>query len=649
MKTTPPNGIQLPVRLRIEQEQRLMTMQKIDATSPAAKSADLVAGNIAELKELFPELITEGPNGAAINIDVLKALVGDATVTDTDEKYGLNWYGKRRARQLALTPSIGTLRPCYEESVDWDSTQNIMIEGDNLEVLKLLQKSYSGKVKLIYIDPPYNTGNDFVYPDSFQDSIENYLELTGQAEHGRRITSNVEASGRFHTDWLNMVYPRLRLSRDLLSQEGAIFISIDDREAPRLRSLMDEIFGEENFVACCVWQKRYSRENRGAIGDAHEYLMVYAKNFGCFQKVRGLIAPTEEQIAVYRNPNNDPKGRWRPVPMTAQGYRPNQMYEITTPSGAKHRPPEGRCWGMIESEYLKLFAQDRIYFGKDGSSQPNVIRYLSELDGLVPWTWWPSSEVGHTDEARKEIQSIFGSQSIFDTPKPTRLLQRVLEIGSSSGNEELILDFFAGSGTMGEAVYRQNLKDGGRRRFIAVQLPEPQEGEEFTSIAQITRERLRRTGKSMRPSKNETMDIGFRSFKLASSNLRAWNPISGNLQADLLDHQDHLLMGRSEQDLLYELLLKLGLDLCVPIQRQAIAGKFVHAVGAGVLLACLVESIATHEVEELAEGIVKWHQELAPVGEVTCVFRDSAFADDVAKTNIAAILQQHGIQNVRSL
>ncbi|WP_047218814.1 site-specific DNA-methyltransferase [Delftia lacustris] len=624
-------------------------MQKIDATAPEAQSADLVAGNIAQLRALFPELLTEGSKGAAVNVDVLKALVGDATVTDADEKYGLNWHGKRRARQLALTPSSGTLRPCPEESVDWDSTQNLMIEGDNLEVLKLLQKSYAGKVKLIYIDPPYNTGKDFVYPDSFQDSIENYLELTGQAVGGRRISSNVEASGRFHTDWLNMTYPRLRLARDLLSQDGSIFISIDDREAPRLRSVMDEIFGEENFVACCVWQKRYSRENRGAIGDAHEYLMVYSRDFDYFQKIRGLIAPTEEQTAVYRNPNNDPKGRWRPVPMTAQGYRPNQMYEITTPSGAKHRPPEGRCWGMIESEYLKLVAQDRIYFGKDGSSQPNVIRYLTELDGLVPWTWWPSSEVGHTDEARKEIQSIFGSQSVFDTPKPTRLLQRVLEIGTAPANEDLVLDFFAGSGTIGDAVYKQNLKDGGNRRFIAVQLPEPQDSEEFNSISKITKERLTRAGKTVRSSKNGSVDVGFRCFKLASSNLRAWNPDSGNLQTDLLDHQDHVLSGRSEHDLLYELLIKLGLDLCVPIQQQVIAGKYVYAVGAGVLVACLAESITAAEVETLAEGIVTWHQQLAPAGETTCVFRDSAFADDVAKTNMAAILQQQGIQNVRSL
>lgn len=624
-------------------------MQKLEASSPEAQSADLLAGNIEQLKALFPELITEGKDGVAVNVDVLKALVGDATVTDADEKYGLNWYGKRRARQLALTPSTGTLRPAPEDSVDWDTTQNLMIEGDNLEVLKLLQKSYAGKVKLIYIDPPYNTGKDFVYPDNFQDSIKNYLELTGQVEGGQKISSNAEASGRFHTDWLNMIYPRLRVARDLLSQDGSIFMSIDDNEMPALRKVCDEIFGEENFVACCVWQKRYSRENRGAIGDAHEYLVVYARDFEYFQKVRGLIAPTEEQIAVYRNPNNDPKGRWRPVPMTAQGFRPNQMYEIVTPSGARHRPPEGRCWGMVESAYLNLAAQGRIYYGKDDSSQPNVIRYLTELEGLVPWTWWPSSEVGHTDESRKEIQTIFGSQSVFDTPKPTRLLQRVLEIGTDAARDDLVLDFFAGSGTMGGAVLQQNVKDGGRRRFIAVQLPEPISGGEFSSVAEISKERLRRAGGALKQTAPAGADLGFRVFKLDTSNIRSWNPKPDDLEATLFDHQDHLLEGRSEADVLYELLLKLGLDLCVPIEQRRISDKAVHAVGGGVLLTCLSKKISDSEVETLADGIAAWRKELAPAGDTTCVFRDSAFADDVAKTNMAAILQQHGIATVRSL
>jgi adenine-specific DNA-methyltransferase len=630
-----------------------MAVEKIEPGAPESQSADLRAENLARLKALFPDLVTErqldGRTVPAVNVDVLKSLVGDSTVTDADEKYGLNWHGKRAARQLALTPSTGTLRPCRDESVDWDTTQNLMIEGDNLEVLKLLQKSYAGKVKLIYIDPPYNTGKDFVYPDNFQDSIKNYLELTGQVEGGRKISSNTEASGRFHTDWLNMIYPRLRLARELLSQDGSIFVSIDDREAPHLRKLADEVFGEENFVACCVWQKRYSRENRGAIGDAHEYLMVYAKDSDYFQRIRGLIAPTEEQTAVYRNPNDDPKGRWRPIPMTAQGFRPNQMYEIVTPSGARHRPPEGRCWGMIESEYLKLAAQGRIYFGKDGSSQPNVIRYLTELEGLVPWTWWPSSEVGHTDEARKEIQTHFGSQSVFDTPKPTRLLQRVLEIGTSATGDDLVLDFFAGSGTIGEAIYRQNLKDGGRRRFIAVQLPEPHALDEFATVSAVTKERLRKAGLSASQSAGKEFDAGFRCYKLATSNIRAWAPKRDDIGESLFEHIENVAEDRSEDDVLCELILKLGLELCIPIAGRTVAGKSVHAIGGGVLISCLSKSIAASEAEPLALGIVEWTQLLNPAGGITCVFRDSAFETDVAKTNLAAILEQHGIAKVRSL
>ena len=293
-------------------------MEKLTSEDPATRSADIVGENIRRLRALFPEAITE----EKVDFEVLKQLLGGA-VDEREEKYGLNWHGKRRARQLALTPSTGTLRPCPEDSVDWDTTRNLMIEGDNLEVLKLMQKSYAAKVKLIYIDPPYNTGNDFIYPDNFQDSIRNYLELTGQVDgEGRKFAFNTEASGRFHTDWLNMMYPRLKLARNLLQEDGVVFISVDDNEIDNLRKVCSEIFGEENFVATCVWQKRYSRENRGAIGDAHDYLVVYAASLLAFQASRQLISLTEEQEQVYKNPNNDPKGRWRAVPMTAQGYRP---------------------------------------------------------------------------------------------------------------------------------------------------------------------------------------------------------------------------------------------------------------------------------------------------------------------------------------
>ncbi len=294
-------------------------MQIIDAASPLAQSADLVAGNIEQLKALFPELITEGPNGVAVNVDVLKSLVGDRTVADADEKYGLNWHGKRRARQLALTPSTGTLRPCPEASVDWDTTQNLMIEGDNLEVLKLLQKSYAGKVKLIYIDPPYNTGKDFVYPDNFQDNIKNYLELTGQAEGGRKVSSNTEASGRFHTDWLNMIYPRLKLAHSLLRNDGVIFVSIADHEIHNLRAVMNEVFGEENFIAAVIWQKVFSPKNSARhFSEDHDYIVVYAKNAEVWTP--RLLPRTEEMEARYANPDDDARGPWTSGDLSARNF-----------------------------------------------------------------------------------------------------------------------------------------------------------------------------------------------------------------------------------------------------------------------------------------------------------------------------------------
>lgn len=662
-------------------------MQKLANTDPETKSPDFVAENIARLRALFPELLTEGKEGVVVNLDVLKQLVGDKTVTDSEEKYGLNWHGKRLARQIALTPSTGTLRPCPEESVDWDTTRNLMIEGDNLEVLKLLQKSYAGKVKLIYIDPPYNTGKDFVYPDNFQDNIRNYLELTGQVgEGGQKLTSNTESSGRFHTDWLNMMYPRLKLARNLLKEDGAIFVSIADDEIHNLRTLLNDVFGEENFVATCVWQKRYSRENRGIIGDVHDYIVCFARNLEAFARTRHLLRLTDESAAVYKNPNNDPRGRWRGIPMTAQGTRPNQMYEIVAPGGARHTPPSGRCWSTVEPEFLKLKAEGRIWFGADGRGQPNVIRYLSEVEGLVPWTWWPHEEVGHTDESKKEVNQLFDGQQVFDTPKPVRLLNRILEIGTGPEDSEIILDFFAGSGTTGHSSMLQNLKDHGNRRYILVQLPEPLDFDDKDqraaatfcdskqrprNIAELTKERLRRSGLAVRQSWSDAQealsqqlelnhsgspapsqqrpDLGFRVFKLASSNIRAWEPNRDQLAETLEASVEHLKTDRTEQDILFELLLKLGLDLTVPIEQKVIAGETVHSIGVGTLIVCLAPSITAEEVESLALGIVEWHKAQTPVGESTLVFHDSAFADDVAKTNLAAILQQHGLQTVRSI
>ena len=661
-------------------------MQKIDITSAESRSADLVAQNIEKLKALFPELITEGQNGAAINVDVLKALVGDATVTDAEEKYGLNWHGKRRARQLALTPSTGTLRPCPEDSVDWDTTQNLMIEGDNLEVLKLLQKSYAGKVKLNYIDPPYNTGNDFVYPDDFKDGIKNYLELTGQVEDGTKISSNTESSGRFHTDWLNMMYPRLKLARALLREDGLLVISIDDTELDNVKKIGLEIFGEECFVAVLsVLVNPRGRHLDKYFAKTHDNVIVFVKN----PDVEGSITGMAKDGAMLEEYNKtDDRGRYRELGLRNRNQafnpitRPTLYFPLyinpTTGAVALKEDnefteevwpiaPDGvkTCWTWSQEKVRAdgaLLTASRM---TDGSWRVFRKDYLNGEDGEVASTLaksiWLDKEFNN-DYGRKAVKDLFGS-AVMDFPKSPFLIQRVVDI--ATGNDDIVMDFFAGSGTTGHAVVAQNAADGGSRRYILVQLPEPvaRENKEQKvaadfcdqlgkprNIVELTKERLRRAAKKIKADHPDWQgDTGFRVFKLDTSSIRAWNPKPADLESELFAHQDHIVQGRTEADILYELLLKLGLDLCVPIEQREVAGKTVHSVGGGVLMACLAPTITYEDVEPLAQGIVAWHKELAPAGDTTCVFRDSAFADDVAKTNLAAILQQHGIKNVRSL
>jgi adenine-specific DNA-methyltransferase len=632
-------------------------MKPLTAQDPETHSHDIVAGNVEQLNALFPEAFTEGK----LDFEVLKQLLG-GNVEEREEKYGLNWHGKRRARQLALTPSTGTLRPCPEDSVDWDTTRNLMIEGDNLEVLKLLQKSYAGKVKLIYIDPPYNTGKDFVYPDDFQDNINNYLTLTGQVDgDGIKVASNTEASGRFHTDWLNMVYPRLKLARNLLTEDGVIFVSIDDNESPHLRLVFDEIFGGDNFVATAIWQKVYAPKSSAKhFSEDHDYVLVYAKNAEAWRPV--LLTRTDEQNAVYKNPDNDPRGDWRPNNLAARNYYSKGTYSIRCPGGRVILgPPSGSYWRVSEEKFWQLDKDKRIWWGEDGNNVPAPKIFLSEVkDGRVPQTLWFYKDVGHNQESKRELLELLpmsSSDSVFETPKPTRLIRRILDLSTVFDEHDVVLDFFAGSGTTGHAVLAQNAADGGNRRFICVQLPELlaasttlQDGTALKTISEMTKERLRRAGKKIHEENPMfSGDLGFRAFKLASSNIRAWEPNRDDLPATLQESIDHLKSDRTEQDILFELLLKLGLDLTVPMEQKTIAGKAVHSVGAGTLLACLAEKIAASEVEPLALGVVAWHKTLSPAGDTTIVFRDSAFADDVAKTNLTAILQQHGLENVRSL
>lgn len=638
-------------------------MREIGQNDDEAKSTDLVMENFQSLKALFPELVTEGPGGFSVNVDVLKELVGDQTVTDCEEKYGLNWFGKRNARKLALTPSTGTLRPSPEESENWETTENLMIEGDNLEVLKLLQNRYSGKVKLIYIDPPYNTGNDFVYPDNFQDNIKNYLELTGQIEDGAKISSNTETSGRFHTNWLNMMYPRLKLARNLLREDGVIFISIDNTELSNLRKLCDEIFGEENFVGNITWKARVKPVNIGEAKyrpqDETEYVVMYQKS-----DIEGKFQPLHTGgVRSYPHELNGRKYRLTTILKSNRGsnFRNTMSFEIDG-----YTPPDGQRWQGGEEEIKRLNREGYLEF-RDGTP---FKRYFEDEEDAEhdPFYCFMESDWTSTSEAGKsELNELLGDNHGFDTVKPTRLIKTLVQTITVPSNNELVLDFFGGSGTTGNAIMSQNAADTGNRRYILIQFPElldPENKDQKTAanfcdqlgkprtIAELTKERLRRAAKKIKEDNPDYQgDLGFRVLKLDSSNIRAWDPNPPDIKNALLNHLEHLKPDRSERDILFELLLKLGLSLTVPIEEKSIAGKVVYSVGSGALFVCLAEKIESSDVEPLSMGIVQWKRELLPEVEVQVVFRDSAFSSDVAKTNLTSILEQNGFSrnNVRSL
>ena len=629
-------------------------MKKIILNDPETLSADVVSENLEHLKVLFPEAFTEGK----VDFEVLKQILG-GTVDEREEKYGLNWHGKRQARQLALTPSTGTLRPCPEDSVEWDTTQNLMIEGDNLEVLKLLQKSYAGKVKLIFIDPPYNTGKEFIYPDKYKDNLKTYLRYTGRLDDdGFKTSSNPELSGRYHTRWMSMMYPRLKLARALLRADGVIFATIDDHEVAHLKILMDEIWGEENSVGLIGWQKVFAKKNKALISGSHDHILIYTRSID--QWSRNLLPREESQLAVFRNRDNDPRGRWQSVsfsvPSEDAERRREYRYEITLPSGRRVKPPTGRHWNGLKDRYKELCNKNRLWFGSDGDYLPRQKVFLSEVQqGIVPDTWWRHEDTGNNQDAKKELLELFGDSEPYSTPKPTKLVKRILQI-ATSGQDDIVLDFFAGSGTTAHSVIELNCTDGGSRKFILVQLPELTGRADYPTIADITKERIRRVIMRFREKQNcallkegAPIDLGFRVFNLDTSNIRAWEPDRNDLDGALLENIDHIKPGRSEEDILYEVLLKLGLDLCVPTETRNIVDKSVRSIGGGTLIICLDERIAQKEVEPLAHGIAEWHDELAPAGDSTVVFRDSAFADDVAKTNLVAILEQRGFGNVRSL
>ena len=633
-------------------------MKKITSDMTELQSMNITEDNISKLNSLFPEAFNE--NG--IDFEVLKQLLGEK-VDDKEERYGLNWHGKRQARQLALTPSRGTLRPCKGESVDWDNTKNLMIEGDNLEVLKLLQKSYTGKVKLIYIDPPYNTGKDFVYPDNFQDNMKNYLEITGQTEDGVPLSTNTETSGRYHTDWLNMMYPRIKLARNLLKDDGFIFLSIDDHEVNNLKILCDDIFGQENFVANVIWQKKYStKADSKNFSESHDYILCYKKS----EQANILGLPrSKQQESTYKNLDNDPRGVWASDNLLRTEVRDYAVFAIKSPSGMEHYPPAGSSWRFNKDKIEELISDNRIWFGEDGNNKPRLKRFRSEVrDTIPPQTLWGFEHVGHTDEGTKQLAELFGStRSPFPNPKPVRLIQRIVQIATKEN--DIVLDFFAGSGTTGQAVFELNITDKQDRKLILIQLPEKlskNNKEDLSAIyfceelnkplflSELTKERLRRAGKKVQEDNPDwNGDIGFRVFKLDTSNIRPWEATAETLSEQLDAYVSPILEGRSEEDLLTELMLKRGIDLSVNVETRQFDGLTVCCVDGGKLFTCFANQIPASSVEELTKGIIDWHKSLKAGKDTVCYFLDDAFENNVAKTNLCAILEQHGLTNLHSL
>lgn len=627
-------------------------------------SMDLERANLDKLRGVFPECFAEG----RLDIDKLLGLCGEYIDNDF-EKYRFEWKGKAECLRLAQKRSAGTLRPCPGESVDWEHTRNLYIEGDNLEVLKLLQTAYYRKVKMIYIDPPYNTGNDFVYADDFADPLARYREVTAQT-----TKSNPETMGRFHTNWLNMMYPRLRLAANLLRDDGVIFISIDDNELDNLKKICNEVFGEENFIAQIVWQKRTSPDARRIISPGHEYILIYGKNLQTSGQVIKLLPFSDRDKAAYKNPDNDPRGPWISTDCTAQAGHgtKNQFYTMVTPSGRVVELPDSLCWRFTQEKMQEEIAAGRIWFGADGNGVPRKKTYLSERAGRNLWTWWPNTEVGHTQSATQGLTKLLGGK-VFDFSKPVELIQRCLSISTSA--DDIILDFFSGSATTAHAVMQLNAEDGGNRRFILVQLPEVCDEKSeaakagYANICEIGKERIRRAGKKLmqqvtsgvgnikgegygcgmpttksewETAIKEIVDVGFRVFKLDSSNLKTWDaapidPQAEDVIGELANRMNAMIHrvkpDRSDLDMVFEVMLKLGVPLDFPVSEVSINGKTAYSVGEDcLLLVCLTPNIQPEDVEQMAE--------YAPAKAV--ISRDS-FADDTAMANAWYILRDRGV------
>ena len=625
-------------------------MEKLNGTS-----MDLIQENVKKLKEIFPEIFTEDQ----VDLDLLGELLsnggGYRKLDTSKERYSLTWNGKSEARQIAQEVSTGTLRPAKEESKNWDNTENIYIEGDNLEVLKLLQKSYHGKIKMIYIDPPYNTGKDFVYKDNFRANIENYKKVTGQvSEEGTKLTTNTDTDGRYHSNWLNMMYPRLKLARNLLTDDGVIFISIDDNEQANLKKLCDEIFGEENFVAQIVWERAYAPVNlKKHFSESHDYIICYSKNINL--SINNGLKRSEEADNRYSNPDNDPRGIWKSGDLSVGPAIKEKVYEIITPSGRKILPPNGYCWRLDKEKFKEYVKENRIWFGRDGNNVPSIKRFLSEVkQNVTPMTIWKYTEVGHSQDATKKLKELFHEVHVFDYSKTVELIKRCIELYTVQ--DDIVLDFFSGSATTAHSVMQLNAEDGGNRKYIMVQLPELcDESSEaykagYKNICEIGKERIRRAGEKIKsdeslPLENrEKLDVGFKVFKLDSSNIKEWDTDTENLQQSLLDSIENIKRDRKTLDVLYEILLKYGLDLNIPIEEN----KNFYSIGGGSLLVSLNKEINNEVINSICEEYKKL-QEIDKEFKTTVILRDNSFKDDEVKTNAIKKLEQVGISEIRSI
>ena len=627
---------------------------------------DIVDVNVGKIGKLFPNCLTEriGENGRlehAIDFDKLRVELSKDIVEGSQERYQFTWPGKREAIRIANTPSNMTLRPDKESSVDFDNTGNLYIEGDNLEVLKLLREDYLGKVKMIYIDPPYNTGNDFVYEDDFSQTAGEFRDKSGMFdEDGNMILQNYEvnseSNGRFHTDWLNMIYPRLKVAKDLLTEDGVIFISIDDNEVENLRKVCDEVFGERNFIAQLIWERAYSPKNDARfISNSHDYVIMFAKNIDNF--VIGRLERTDEANARYQNPDNDPRGVWKPSDLSVKTYNAECDYPITTPTGRIIEPPAGRCWRLSKKAFFERLQDNRIWFGSDGNSVPCIKRFLTELkfDGMAPTSILFYKEVGHSQEGAKEVVSLFGDKGVFDGPKPVRLLQRLITLANLK-DDSIVLDFFSGSATTAHALMKTNFEKGTDRKFILVQLPEAvsdkKKGQGYSTICEIGKERIRRAGKKImeeleakkadnglfdKESEPTRLDVGFRVLKLDTSNMQdVYYTPEDSSAATLFD--DNVKPDRTPEDLLFQVMLECNLPLSAKIERKTIAGKEVFSVNDDYLIACFDEEVNETVITDVAKRKPLYF-----------IMRDSSLSSDQVADNFEQIFNAYSKDTIRRI